>query len=58
MVVGMIGFLIAIYAYSSKASEKDAQQKRYEERMRILMADDTSKSVEVPANKPTDKVSK
>ena len=43
MVVSMILFLIAIYAYSSKKSHEEAARKRKEERMRILMAGDSKK---------------
>lgn len=41
MVFFMICFLITIYAYSSKKTHEDAAIKRKEERMRILMANDT-----------------
>ncbi|GEM_PF-1556960 len=44
MIVAMIGFLIAIYIYTNKISEKKAQEKRYQERMRILMAGDEEKA--------------
>ena len=37
MVVSMLCFFIAIYAYSSKVSEEKAVERRREERMKILM---------------------
>lgn len=46
MVVSMICFLIAIYAYSSKKTHEDAAKKRKEERMRILMAGEDKKPEE------------
>ncbi len=37
MIVAMIAFLIAIYAYSSKAANEEAAKRRKEERLKILM---------------------
>lgn len=58
MVVAMIGFLISIYIYTNKIAEKKAADKRYQERMRILMAGDEEKAAKTetaaaPATTPT-----
>lgn len=37
MAVAMIAFLIAIYAYTAKATNEEAAKRRKEERMKILM---------------------
>lgn len=37
MAISMIAFLIAIYAYTAKATNEEANQRRKEERMKILM---------------------
>lgn len=42
MVVSMIAFLIAIAAYSNKAEQEEAKERRRAERMRILMEADES----------------
>jgi flagellar biogenesis protein FliO len=42
MLVAMVGFLIALYYYATKISQKEAEKRRYEERMRILMAGEST----------------
>ncbi len=37
MIIAMIAFLIAIFAYSSRATSEEAAKRRKEERMKILM---------------------
>lgn len=49
MVVAMIAFLIAIYAYSLRASREEAAERRRKERMAILMDFDASKDAATKA---------
>lgn len=37
MVVSMLLFFVAIYVYATKASEREAEERRRQERLRILM---------------------
>lgn len=37
MVVSMLCFFVAIYVYATKASEREAEERRRQERLRILM---------------------
>lgn len=47
MIVSMLCFFIAIYAYSSKVSEEKAAERRRQERLRILMESPLEKGVSV-----------
>lgn len=43
MVIAMIGILIVVFSYTSKASELEAKKRRQAERMKILMEADEEK---------------
>jgi uncharacterized membrane protein len=44
MLVAMVGFLISIYHYVSRATKEEAEKRRKEERMRILMEGESLES--------------
>lgn len=46
MIVTMIGFLIVVYYYSTKANQLEAKERRKQERMRILMEDENPENIE------------
>lgn len=52
MVIAMIAFLIAIFAYSSKSNNEEAAERRKAERMKILMDLD----IQTKSNTETDTV--
>lgn len=52
MIIAMIAFLIAIFAYSSKATNEEAKKRRKAERMKILM------DLDIQTKKATEEVQK